>query len=204
MAESKKITRYVLRRPSQNVTRSKIVWGWSTKADGPMELAPDLGKGAVGKNRSRFLKRQKLSLRRAVIADLAHGNKIVVVKKSQVGGGLPKTDGLIAGDHNLALTITVADCFPVFFFDRQTKIIGLAHCGWRGIAKNLPGKMVKQFIALGSPAKKLKAVIGPGIQACHFEVRKDVWAKFSKYPTGSIIKNNKKYIDLPTIATQLL
>jgi len=109
-----------------------------------------------------------------VLADVVHGTRIAIARTDSRGGVLPKTDGLITQADNLFLIITVADCFPIYSYDPVTKIIGLAHAGWRGISKNIVKKTVKVLGKLGVDLKNLLVGIGPGIRECHFEVRDDV------------------------------
>jgi len=40
------------------------------------------------------------------------------------------------------LGITTADCFPLILHDPENKAVGLAHCGWRGIARRLEQKLL--------------------------------------------------------------
>lgn len=84
-------------------------------------------------------------------------------------GGVTTGDGLISNDSSLSLTITIADCLPVFIFHKRGPPFGLLHSGWKGtgIAGTAVLKMVSEF---GADPAELCAVIGPGIGSCCYRV----------------------------------
>lgn len=91
--------------------------------------------------------------------------------------------------------IVTADCVPLFLWDNSGTYAALAHCGWRGVVAGLPGKTVRELLKK-APHAQLNAWLGPHIQACCFEVQKDVAAQFS--PASIVHKNNKIFVDLNT------
>lgn len=88
-------------------------------------------------------------------------------------------DGLLTTTPGLLLAIQTADCFPVILVDVKRRTIGVFHAGWRGTAKRIlekgVGEMFRQF---GSRPRDVTAAIGPGIQACCFEVGEEVRTNF--------------------------
>ena len=101
----------------------------------------------------------------------------------------------------MLLTVTVADCFPVYFYDPKTKTIGIAHSGWRGTVGNIAGITIK---AMGSSAADILVGVGPGIQACHFEIKENILDNFVNYKYAVRRKGTKIFVDLPRIIkTQL-
>lgn len=147
-----------------------MVW-WNTK---PVEAA-------VKENRDRFFKRQGINPARVVSGGLIHGIHTAVVEEKDAGEYLVNTDSLITKTQNIFLAITVADCPPVFFFDPVTLSVGIAHAGWRGMVGGILENVVHQLErSFGAQATDLHAIIGPHIQACHFEVGSDVAAQFGK------------------------
>lgn len=131
-------------------------------------------------NRKRFFEANGLGGRKIVIANLVHGTH---VEKITAGAEyvIPDTDALITKEPGIILTVTGADCFPVYFEERTTGIIGLAHCGWRGIVDGIIEKTIASIIAMGGKKENLLIMIGPGICAKHFEIREDVLPSFSAY-----------------------
>lgn len=85
------------------------------------------------------------------------------------------TDGLITNKKDKILSLTFADCTPIYLFDKNQKIIGNIHSGWRGTTKKIAKKAVafmKQ--KCNSNPEDTICVIGPTIRKCHFEVKQDV------------------------------
>jgi polyphenol oxidase len=88
-------------------------------------------------------------------------------------------DGLLTTTPGLLLAIQTADCFPVILVDVKRRAIGVFHAGWRGTAKRIVEKGVGEMVGrLGSRPRDLRAAIGPGIQACCFEVGEEVRTNF--------------------------
>lgn len=60
---------------------------------------------------------------------------------NNIGGDFPIEggDGLVTNIPNLVLTTYHADCVPLYFYDYDKKVIGLAHAGWKGTYKNIGG-----------------------------------------------------------------
>ena len=107
---------------------------------------------------------------------------------------LKDIDGLITQENNKILSLTFADCTPIYLYDKQKNIIGNIHSGWQGtikkIAKHAIIQMKKEF---NSNPKDIVCVIGPTIRKCHFEVQEDVKNKF--YNTFNYMKNIDKIIE---------
>jgi YfiH family protein len=175
----------------------------STKEDGTMKFNGNLlCDRDVRKNREKFLENYGIEEKLTVMADLVHGNNIKVVSVKEAGKAVEKIDGLITADKNLFLTITVADCLPIFIFDWKKGIIGLVHAGWRGLAKNILSSAVKKMAEnFESSPEDILAAIGPGISRCHFEVKQDVLEKFKDFLPEVLLERNKKsFLDLKKIA----
>jgi len=169
--------------------------GLSAKADGSMKNS--------SANRRAFLKHKNLDKKIVVSAGLIHGNKVTVVN----GGGenitISDCDALITSDRRYLLTITVADCLPLYFYDNEKQVVAIAHAGWRGVVAQIAKEVVDAFVDnYGSNLKDIEVLIGPHIQDCHFEVKSDVAANFKISET--VIRNKKTYINLAGAVTKQL
>lgn len=102
-------------------------------------------------------------------------------------------DGWIIRGRGVGAAILTADCVPLFIWDEEGELLGLAHCGWRGVAKGLPAKLAAELKQAGAKGR-LNAWIGPHIQSCCFEVQQDVAQQFP--PACVLHKNGKTYVDL--------
>jgi polyphenol oxidase len=80
-----------------------------------------------------------------------------------------EADGIVSRDPRLFLTVTVADCLPVFLLDRATGAFGVVHSGWKGtgIAAEAIRLMAATF---GTRPGDVTAAIGPGIGPCCYTV----------------------------------
>ena len=186
---------------------SNLVAAVSIKADGPMGLSYEIqDKAEIRNRRERFLKKFGVGLNQLVSGKLVHGNTVTVVKKNNAGSVIQDSDGLVTGDKNIFLSITIADCLPIFYFDPVHEAVGLAHAGWRGITKEIPVKVVEVMREnFGSEPKDLIAGVGPHICAQHYEVKSDVSSQFQKYEGGVLEREGKLFLDLGrAVKSQLL
>jgi len=182
-----------------------LIVALSEKKDGTMKIIGDLGKDKeVIENRKKFLKKLGIKEKTTIIADLVHPvkslqskfNRVKIVSSQDMGKTIEKTDGLITMDKSLFLTITVADCLPIFIYEPEKEIIGLVHAGWRNLAKNILREAIEKI-----KTNNLLVGIGPGIGQCHFEVKQDVIAKFKPYLKNTLLeRNGKSFLDLKKIA----
>lgn len=160
------------------------------------------GSPKVSANRRRFFIKRGIPIGLLVTPLQTHSSRVFNYGADRTEGVIISADGLISKLRNVVLTVSVADCFPVYFFDPKTATVGLAHCGWRGIEKKLPAKVASRITANQSD---LLVGIGPGIQSCHFEVQSDLLEKFSDYPEAILKRGHKSFIDLSKIIrSQLL
>lgn len=175
---------------------SNLIYGLSEKSDGPMKNDFD--------NQQSFFKRQNLDKRKIIGAELAHDDKAMIVNSEISFRMVPGCDALITTDKNCLLTVTVADCLPIYFYDPQKQVVALAHAGWKGVLNGIAQKTAQSLIVNFScdPAN-LKILIGPHIQKCHFEVQDDVASQFaSEYITRT---DGKIYINMASaVKDQLL
>jgi YfiH family protein len=168
-----------------------LVHGFSTRKGGHSSayggMALNLGftktdtRAAVERNRATFLK----------ALDAAEGGTIwPLITLRQVHSDLIHTvsgppagqlvgDGLITASPGIVLAVQTADCVPVMVIDPKRHAVGVFHAGWRGTVKRIVEKGVGEMILrLGSNSRDLRAAIGPGIQACCYEVGPEVRDKF--------------------------
>ena len=171
-------------------------------ADGPVP-------NSVMRNRTGFLRRLGIPHARLVRVRQVHGNSIFAVGK-KISKRIPKADGMITHASNAFLGILTADCVPIFFWDRDYSVVGIAHAGWRGVVKGIATKMVLQFRSSGISPRSLRVVIGPAIQKCHFEIWPDTRHKglrpfirshrsLLKKKKLLIEKNGRIFLDLPGV-----
>lgn len=177
----------------------QVIYGLSTRKDSSMKLNSQKDKKAL-RNRQKFLSLFNLKIKNLVWANLDHQGKVKVISLKDRGKWIKNTDGLITAQKNLYLALTVADCFPVFFFEPKREVVALAHASWRAIVNGVISRTIQRMKnKFGCQRKNILMGIGPGIRACHFEIQKDVAKKFiSKFFQKVLIKRkNQLFIDLP-------
>lgn len=180
---------------------SNLFFKISLRSDGSMKLNNQNDSVA---NRQKFLKKISLNPNNIVSAELAHGNRVAIVGNDDLGTTIPQTDSLITNQKGIFLSITVADCLPIVLYNEQQQLIALLHAGWQGLDKEIikeaVSKIKKEFQI--NP-ESLSAYIGPGIETCHYEVKKDLVDKFSTYDATKN-RNGKYFLNLKKIAKKQL
>lgn len=176
----------------------------SHKPDGPMKI----GTVDAEVNRNRFFVSHGFTTNNVVSAEIVHGNTVAAVTADDAGKVIPQADALVTQSQNLYLSVTVADCLPIFFYDANTKVIGMAHAGWRGLVAGILGNVIdamkEEFST--NPAD-IQVSIGPAIGKCHFETGEEVVQSFSPSFPAAVKKDeelNKWHIDLIAIAKEQL
>ncbi|MCX7949094.1 MAG: polyphenol oxidase family protein [Treponemataceae bacterium] len=104
-------------------------------------------------------------------------------------------DGLLTQQPDVWLSVTVADCLPVYLTDLEGRWRILLHSGWKGTG------IVRHALELlvqvgGVPPSRVVAVLGPCIRSCCYEVdrgralqfHKDFGALPGPYPLGPVVR----------------
>lgn len=173
----------------------------SERKDGSMKLVKD--SDVNQKNRKRFFKEIGIGGEKVVAAEIVHGTKIEMVDEGSPDIILG-ADGMVTRKKDIFLSVTVADCIPVFFYEKQQEIVGIAHCGWRGIVDGIIGNAVGKIAEIGGNPENIRVVLGPGIGKCHFEIREDVLDNFRDHPESVANREERIFVDLKGIIKKQL
>jgi copper oxidase (laccase) domain-containing protein len=93
-------------------------------------------------------------------------------------------DALITRRDDVPLLVYGAECPGLAIVAPDCR--GLAHCGWRGCAAGLPGKLIASMRACSAaPIERWQAFIGPGICVDCYEVDQPVIGG-GVWPAGSL------------------
>ena len=96
---------------------------------------------------------------------------------------LGKGDGHVTRTAGLLLTVTLADCVPVFLADPVHGAVALLHAGWRGTAAGvLERGLGVMSRACGSAPSDLFVHLGPAICGRCYEVGPEVFAALGETP----------------------
>lgn len=159
-------------------------------------------KNNVDNNRKNLAKKLNYKYEDLVYMNQVHGNHVEVVTKDS-----PKLidncDGLITNEKNLPLMVMVADCIPILLQDEQAGVIAALHAGrnstFQKIVQVALDIMTKQF---DSNVQDIKAILGPSIQKCCYEVSVEM-ANIVSTNFGSEFVEGR-YIDLQGINRSIL
>ena len=121
-----------------------------------------------------------LGARAAVHSRQVHGPGIAIHSADGAGGeGLNvvgPVDGHVTKVPGLLLTVTVADCVPVYVVDPVRRVVGLFHAGWRGAAAGILEAGLKALAdRFGSNARDCLVHLGVSICGDCYEVGPEVF-----------------------------
>ncbi len=158
-------------------------WPWlahafSTRAAGNLGRSAGNTPAELQQNQARFMQSAGADGWKLLTLRQIHSTLVRVVDRRTAAG--LKGDVLLTNHSGLLLGIKTADCLPVLLVDPLRQAVAAIHAGWRGIARRVVekavGEMRRQF---GSSPQEVRAAIGPGIQACCFEVGPEVLDEFA-------------------------
>ena len=119
--------------------------------------------------------------RRRAVAAVAPGARLVTVFQVHSPTALyaeapwpddarPHADALVTDRPGLALAVLTADCTPVLLADREARVIGAAHAGWKGALSGVIEATVAAMEERGARRDHIAAAIGPVIARKSYEV----------------------------------
>jgi YfiH family protein len=135
---------------------------------------------AVAENRRRLAAQLRA---RPVFLKQVHGRGVVRLTAATADGS--EADACWTMERGVACTMMVADCLPVLLADRQGRVVGAAHCGWRGLAGGVLEALWEQMVSEAGRAGEWLAWLGPCIGPDAFEVGPEVRAAFSAGDAGA-------------------
>ena len=90
---------------------------------------------------------------------------------------MDRFDGHVTDRAGLLLTVSVADCVPVFIVDPEARAVALVHSGWRGTAAGIVERAIHRLVeSWQSPPERLWLHCGPSICGACYEVGPEVHA----------------------------
>ena len=129
-------------------------------------------------DRAQFLSSLGIPVGRVFGLHQVHSRTVIVVDHQDPESlANVDADGLVTSRQDAYLSVTVADCLPVFLVDEASGAFGLVHSGWKGtgIVREALRVMAEAF---GTRARDVAAVIGPGIGACCYTVPQERYERF--------------------------
>ena len=98
-----------------------------------------------------------------------HGAEIAWLRP---GASLTRRDAdvVLSLDPGVPVAVVTADCVPILLGDEAGRAVAAVHAGWRGLAHGVVQAAVAALAGESAPPARLRAVIGPCIGACCYEV----------------------------------
>ena len=115
--------------------------------------------------------------KKLIIPKQIHSSKVFFTNKK---GIISNCDGTFSSEKKLICSIEVADCMPIYFAHKFEIVYGLIHAGWRGLVNNIILLSGELLVSNNYRLKDFDVIIGPSIQNCCFEVKKDVIDQFDE------------------------
>jgi polyphenol oxidase len=141
-----------------------------------------------------------------VCMDQVHSGNVTVVENERELV-IPKTDGMVTKNKNIALGVVTADCLPILMYDPVHEAIGVAHAGSKGLLKNIIGNTIKAFVKnFDTNPADLVVAVGPSIEQKCYTVGQDLIrlykTAFAHYNSVYIEGNGTFFLDIRSVAVQ--
>lgn len=123
---------------------------------------------------------------------------------------LEGVDALVTSLKGVAIGVNTADCVPIVLADAQSRIVAVAHAGWRGTVGRIAALVVDEMCRQGAVASRIQVAMGPSICQDCFEVGDEVVEAFRQagFDVKSIVQRNattgKAHIDLRAANREVL
>jgi polyphenol oxidase len=113
-----------------------------------------------------------LGVNRVVHSRQVHRDSILEHETGPPGLGISDGfDGHATSREDLLLTVSIADCVPIFLVDPERRRVALLHGGWRGTAR---GILARGLERLGAEPATVRLHLGPAICGTCYEVGPEV------------------------------
>jgi len=166
-------------------------------------FAGDMKYEKSNQNRQMLFAKLKLNPENVFGLKQVHSRLVVLVDSNNPPAH--EADGMVTNDRGVSLSVTVADCLPVFLLDVKSGAFGLVHSGWKGtgIATNALNMMKEHR---GTENSNIAAILGPCIGSCCYRVDAERAAIFEKeFGKESIRKTDEDfYLDMKAANIKLL
>lgn len=180
--------------------------GFSKQPFNTLNCSQIINDDKINVEKNLSLVKKELGLKNIIKLHQVHSSDVIIIDKKNLHNNLYKADGLVTNVTNIGLSILGADCAPILFYDKASKIIGACHAGWRGAINNIVENTILKMEEIGAKRKNITAIVGPTIQKNSYEIKEDVanivkeTFFFKKNKSILFYKNNKKYLfDLPLL-----
>jgi YfiH family protein len=87
-----------------------------------------------------------------------------------------EADAIVSSVPGLCVAVVTADCVPILLADQRGRAVAAVHAGWRGLARGVVPRALATLRQGLEPEAPLRAVVGPCIGPCCYEIDQPVLA----------------------------
>ena len=149
----------------------KILFSLATN-DVSYKLASKDGRGNLEKLKDRF-EVEKVNFTNQIHSDL------IINLDEEIDSTTKEADALILSRKNEIVGVFTADCVPVILYDKEREVIAAVHSGWKGTIADISRKVAFQMKDKYN-CKDIKAIIGPCVGKCCYQVSEELATKFKE------------------------
>ena len=155
--------------PSVHAITTTRLGGESASPYDSLNLGIGTGDASAAVTRNRARVRTSLGLAREPCwLDQVHGSNVVRAARYD---SAPRADASVGEAGSPPCVVLTADCLPVVLCDTSGTRVGIAHAGWRGLARGVIARCIE---FMDRPGHDLLAWLGPAIGPESYEVGPDV------------------------------
>ena len=181
---------------------ANITSAFTTKDSGNLAFHVNDNELNVIKNHELLAKELNYDIDSLVHMKQIHSDIVHIVDDNDNFKNPPTCDALITDRSNTPLMVMVADCSPIIFYDKEKKVIAVAHTGRQGAFKNIVKNVVNSFINdFNCNVKNIHVSVGASIRNCCYEVGSEIYDEAKKLGLEYAIqkKGESFYLDVSKI-----
>ena len=187
--------------------------GRGSGAYGTFNCTPYTGDepSVVRANQELLCRLMGMTAERLIIPYQTHSCNVMIIDESFLQlscdarhAMLQEKDAVITNIPNVCLSVSTADCVPVFLYDSVREVVAAVHAGWRGTVEKIVAHTLQVMCEhYGTQMGDVYAAIGPCISLEAFEVGIEVYEAFEQagFDMEQIAhwhpEKEKYHIDLP-------
>ena len=128
-------------------------------------------KENVEKNLDIVSRKFKIKKESLILMRQTHSNNIKIIERKNSFERI-SCDGILTKSYDIALSVLTADCIPILIYEKEKKIIGCIHAGWKGAFNGIIENTLKKVKEMGGSEENLIASLGPCISQKNYEEKK--------------------------------
>lgn len=123
-----------------------------------------------------------------------HGTRIVHVQTQDQECG--DCDALWTDVPGITVAVRTADCVPILIARDDGAVVAAVHAGWRGTIARIAALTLDALRTQGQDPARFRAVIGPSIGPCCYEVSPDLLERFADAGWSDAVDLTSRRLDL--------